>query len=136
MPEPTQKIAHIAVQIIGNRNSNVSQGELEIQNWDKSDRLGRSLKWTAILWGGALISVLIPILHFLLVPSFFIAGPIVGWLTYKTEKAVLGGKGSCPFCKAPLEIAKTAYEFPVKELCTECYSSLAIQPMPMAQSSH
>ena len=69
------------------------------------ERMIRALKMGGLCWGFALVSILIPLAHFVLVPSFLIAGPIVGMYFYRLESMVIGGSGNCPACQKPFQIA-------------------------------
>ena len=62
----------------------------------RGERLRRGAKLWATLWALAALSVLIPGAHFVLVPGFFVAGPIAGWLRTRQTRGVLGGEGACP----------------------------------------
>jgi hypothetical protein len=49
-------------------------GQVRFQRWDRAARFGQTAKALAALWGLALVSVAIPVAHFLLVPALLIAG--------------------------------------------------------------
>lgn len=118
----------LPVSIRSERNSQTSKGEILIQFWNKKERTKRALKFGGMCWGFAIVCVFIPLLHFILVPGFLIAGPIVAFVVLSRESAILGGKGLCPYCNAALPIARAPYRFPISDLCTQCQSSLKIEP--------
>src|SRR4051794_18352309 len=83
-------------------------GTALIQEWSQKERSRRALRMLGILWGLMLISVLIPVAHFVLVPAFFLAGPIVAFIVHDQRKAIVGGEGICPQCGKPFTIAKSS----------------------------
>ncbi|MBT4761303.1 MAG: hypothetical protein HOO06_06365 [Bdellovibrionaceae bacterium] len=117
-----------AVEILGS-SGNISQGEIFIQQWNKSERLAQAVKWGSIYWALAVICVFIPILHFVLVPAFVLAGPIAFYINLKREKLVLGGFGTCPKCGENLPIEKSKVEWPLADLCTHCHNTVKISLM-------
>ncbi len=113
-------VTNIKIKITGLTTDNSENGEVQVAHWDKYQRIKKSLKMWGGCWCLSIISILVPILHFFLVPAFFLAGPIVGLIIYKQESLVLGGSGICPYCKAVLSIEKSRNVFPQNELCTHC----------------
>lgn len=103
-----------------------SAGIAFIQEWDKKGRIKRSFKILGICWGLSIISILIPIAHFILVPSFLIAGPILALRVYGTEAMLIGGTGKCPHCDHDFLIEKSQLNWPLQDLCTFCQSSIII----------
>lgn len=104
-------------------------GEVRLQTWDQRDRLVRAFKFWGTFWGMAMVALLIPGMHFFLVPALLTTGPILAWRTYQQERAILGGKGTCPDCGAPLLIAPTKDRWPLSDLCTKCYRSIKIEKL-------
>jgi hypothetical protein len=104
----------------------MASGEVITEHWEAKDRSKRALKILGICWGIALFSIIIPIAHFILVPSFILAGPIAAFFTYQQSDAVLGGKGTCPHCGQPFEIARMKIKWPLDDICAKCHSSVKI----------
>lgn len=115
------------VIITDQSEQNVSTGIVQIQNWTQRERSMRALKFGAMTFGFAVVSILIPLLHFFLVPSFLLATPIVAYLTYGVESTVLGGTGICPLCQKSFIIAKTTPKFPLNDICDVCKNSVKIK---------
>lgn len=107
-------------------NQNQSQGFVEIHNFNTKERLKRALKWFSICFAAALISLFIPLAHFVLVPIFLLSSLIVPFYVYSIESLVIGGKGSCPNCKSDLSIEKGFNKWPLQDLCTHCKSNVEI----------
>jgi hypothetical protein len=114
------------VKILGDSETRQGFGEVRIAFWDKKKRMFRALRIWAIFWGGAIVAVFIPLMHFILVPALLLVGPIAAYFVSKQESAILGGQGICPNCQAPLEIAQAKYQFPMEDLCSKCQGPLKI----------
>lgn len=56
-----------------------------------------ALIWGA-LWGAMVVCVFIPVLHFVLVPSLLVAGPVMGILRLRESASLAGLRGACPRC--------------------------------------
>lgn len=126
--EMVKKGRELRVRIAENRNDRSLEGVIQVQSWDKKERILRALKFGGLCWAAALVAVFIPLLHFILVPGFLLGGPILAYLIAGQESRVLGGEGTCPFCLAPLIIAPAALRFPLSDICNKCHNSLNIQP--------
>lgn len=114
------------VRILGN-SGNISSGEIYLKSWSKGERIKRSSLWGGIFFFIAAFCVLIPILHFVLVPVFLILTPVVAFKTYQQKSVILGGFGTCPRCKEPLPIEKAKESWPLSDLCTHCHNSVKIE---------
>jgi hypothetical protein len=104
-----------------------SIGQVRIERWDPSARTLRAVTRLGILWGLAVLSVLLPVVHFVLVPALLITGPISALARYRQRSGVLGGEGTCPACSAPLEIAAGADEWPIDEVCKSCGAQVRVE---------
>ena len=119
----------LKVTLRGNYEGISTPGEIRIQHWNKRERMFRALKLGGACWGAALIAIIIPLLHFILVPGFLIAEPIVAFFIFGQESVILGGEGICPKCQAFVPIVRTSLRFPISELCSHCQCGLKIEPL-------
>lgn len=115
----------LAVQI-SNGQGVTTAGTVLHQVWDKKDRSKRALKSLAQCWGAALVVVLIPLVHFVAVPSLLFAGPIVFFWRLNQKEVILGGKGQCPTCSKEFKIVRTKVEWPTSDICNHCKADLKI----------
>lgn len=124
------KPEHVGLKVTlkSSHGNGTEQGEIFVQYLDSRQRLLRSLKVMGLIWGLALVSIFIPLAHFVLVPSFLIAGPIVARQIYQQEKIVLGGKGLCPKCHQDFQIVKGELTFPLTDVCGKCFENVEITP--------
>jgi hypothetical protein len=113
--------------IISNIRGLKTTGTVELKVWDKKERTTRALKALGLTWGLAVASILIPILHFILVPSLILAGPIVFFWIAGQEQVILGGKGICPECGKEFEIVRTAVKWPISDMCNHCQAEVKIE---------
>jgi hypothetical protein len=79
-------------------------GTLQLQVFSERERGLRALKILGILWGLAVVTVFIPVAHFVLVPGFLIAGPVMAVQRYRTGESVEGATGVCPTCGQPVTV--------------------------------
>jgi len=107
-------------------NGKTQSGKAILQEFDQKFRIKRALKSTGICWGFALASVLIPLAHFILVPSFFLAGFIIGPILYSQERMIMGGSGTCPECQRSFSIVKSHVKWPLGDLCSSCHTAVKI----------
>lgn len=117
----------IRVLLTEPRSEKCTGGEIRVQRWDKRERTTRAFKMGGLCWGAAMISVILPLLHFFLVPAFIIAGPIVVFILIGQESVIVGGEGNCPNCTALLPISRASYQLPLTELCTSCQRSVTVE---------
>ena len=70
-----------------------------VHEWSMFERFKRAALGLSVMWllGGA--SVFFPILHWVLVPAFFILGPVAGVMRFTEQQQLVSMHGSCPRCK-------------------------------------
>ncbi len=61
-------------------------------------RVGRGALALVLCWALASASVFIVLAHFILVPSFFIAGPVLAYFRLRAVRVVKDIHGACPRC--------------------------------------
>lgn len=119
-------VAEVEISVRGGMESPPTTGKVNIITWSAQERSRRALKLLGTCWGIGLFCVILPIVHFFLVPGMFIAG-IFGFLHMsKQTTLVLGGKGICPECKKEFRVAKAADKFPMAETCENCNTSVSL----------
>lgn len=106
-----------------------SEGEVFIRTWTLAERRRRSLIILAKCWGAAAIAVVVPMLHFVLVPVLVIVGPIWGWFLKRQERIILGGSGTCPKCSEPFKIERALDRWPLSDICDRCHAHVTIEQL-------
>jgi len=109
-------------------------GEVRIARWTGSARLVRAMKMLGVLWGLGVVSVLVPVAHFLLVPAFLLAGPIAAFMRWRQESSILGGQGACPACSADMTLEASADEWPLFRICETCRASVRIEKREVVET--
>jgi len=85
------------IRIIDNAGA-VQSGALTVNIYSKDERLKRAAKMLLLCWLLALASVPILFAHFILVPLFLVAGPIMAYRRYHVMESVEAAHGKCPTC--------------------------------------
>jgi hypothetical protein len=103
------------------------QGVLHFTQFTSGDRMGRALKVLALCWLGAAITLFIPIAHFVLVPGFLIAGPVMAYLRYRVDRASENVTTVCPNCQQEVTIKLDANDrLPLYTYCPSCNNSVQL----------
>ena len=104
-----------------------THGSVTIQAFDREQRWRRALAGLGKWWGVALLSVLIPVAHFLLVPSFFVYGLWQFFQRLGTAEVAAAARGTCPDCGAEqvLELAPR-WRAPQPVTCRHCGRGLRL----------
>ncbi len=84
--------------VIENDRGGDADGILHVRKFNVMDRVLRALVMLGLIWLLALISVLVPVAHFILVPSFLLAGPVVAFLRFRVTEVNERVTGACPTC--------------------------------------
>ncbi len=108
-------------------NDNVTQGKLFYIAFTKADRTKRAITAWAVCWGLAILSIPIILAHYILIPAFLIAGPIIARSRLKQPQEMITVDGECPHHKGPfsLKMEKTD-TLPKWAYCPVCDKGLHI----------
>ncbi len=102
-----------------------SEGQVIRRDFSGSERILRALKVGGILFGAAVLTVFVPVLHFVLVPLFLILSLVFGITTWLAKGEVISGEVNCPSCGAKNVLRKAPESWPKQERCSGC--SLLLQ---------
>ncbi len=105
-----------------------SLGSMDVRLIGVGDRVLRALRSLAWCWLFAVITVLVPILHWVLVPCLLLLGPILAIRAFGFDRQVFGGGGACPACRSPIHFPRAAHPDSFTAACHVCRSSLNVQP--------
>ncbi len=101
---------------------------LEVEHIAPGQRAGRAALRLVILWALAVGAILIPLLHFVLVPGLFILGPILAWLAFRATVKVRSTSITCPKCQATSTIESGLTGWPVTLRCSSCSTTFFAKP--------
>src|SRR3990167_3111214 len=71
---------------------------LEVESIPMPSRVGRGVMVLLGVWALAVACVFVPLLHFVLVPGFLVAGPVLAWFTARATVLVKSTQIECPRC--------------------------------------
>lgn len=115
------------IQAIANSNfDKIEYGLAEIRNFSPCEILQKSIKQLVMFWGLAIVSVLLPVVHFILVPLFFVMGAYLAVRARKFKQEIISGSVNCPQCKQPVTIKKSPFLEEHTEICQNCTSVVKI----------
>ncbi len=111
------------------KTNNFKQSPLlgEVITCEKRKVVLLSLKKLGLYWGLALFSVLIPVLHFILVPTFLVIGLITFFSLYKNSHYLSFGSYVCPLCDNRITLEKTYFYERKKINCDVCMEHLVLE---------
>jgi len=99
---------------------------LVVATFDRSARLRRALKGLAGFWGAMVVSVFLPVAHFVLVPSFLFIGIWQFLRRLKQSEQLRGAHGRCPDCGAEQDFELGAARLPQSVTCGSCHRGLTL----------
>lgn len=103
--------------------------DLPLKTLAVNERLKRSLKVFFIFFLMAVLSILIPVLHFVLVPGFLIASVVLSILKYKEIGIIDLSNFSCPSCKKKMHEKTISFKKSDETLrlfCSECRKNIVL----------
>lgn len=114
-------------------SGNVRPGVVNVLLFDQGARNMRALKTLGLFWGLAAVSVFIIILHWVLVPAFLIAGPVMATRKRKVTSEIENLSGVCPACREEIAPKMEADDaLPKSTYCPKCNVPLQLVPTPIS----
>src|SRR3989344_5123058 len=89
--------------------------ELQTTTLDKPARRSRAFQTAKWYWLIAFCAIPIPLVHFFVVPIFFILGFIVTIKKYSREQIIRSAKVPCPNCKHDFLIENIDASWPLRQ---------------------
>lgn len=115
----------IAVRVIAGGEE--SSGWVIARTWSPEEQKKRALKGLGVMWGLAIASIFLPLVHFLLVPGFLISGPIVYFWLKKQTGRIIGITAGCPRCRFKVSVNEANLVWPLRMTCKSCFEPLRIE---------
>lgn len=108
-------------------NNNVTSGTLFYTAFTKADRTKRAITIWVLCWLGAVVSIPIILIHYILIPAFLIAGPVMARSRLKQASEMEKVDGHCPHHDGPftLKMEKTDV-LPKWAYCPVCDKGIQI----------
>lgn len=112
--------------VITNNQGSESDIDVEVIHLTNKSRIIKSAQLFFIFALAAAASALIPVFHFVLVPTFIILSLVVPVINLKNDKALTAQKIKCPKCKNPLVFKTKRFQDEIKTFCPACRSQLKL----------
>jgi hypothetical protein len=94
-------------------------------------RFARTLAGLGMFWGLALASVFIPVAHFILVPTFLVAGVVMAIKRAREDRRLLRVRGACPRCGAVQDLKPGGRFVDGRSFdCPSCHGNLTLATRP------
>lgn len=106
----------------------VSGGTARVRALRLAERGKNALRRLGLFWGLGLLCVLLPLVHFVLVPLFLLLGLYFALATASVERFVVSGSVSCPECRKPFLLTPAPEHWPLEQLCAGCRHHFKISP--------
>lgn len=100
---------------------------IEIESLSTLARLLNGFAALGLFWLGALVCVLIPVLHFVLVPVGLLAGVFFFVFKFGQKENLVSGKIRCLNCNHEMTLKPASFNWPKKEMCTQCGTELVME---------
>ncbi|NOZ52697.1 MAG: hypothetical protein GXP08_06065 [Gammaproteobacteria bacterium] len=114
-----------AIHFYHNGGEKNTEAELYISIYNEKERLKRAMMRLGLFWLLSLGSIPIIFAHWVLVPGFFIAGPIAAIMTYRVKQATNHASGRCPCCEQQVVInLEPKDSIPSWTYCPQCKQSI------------
>ena len=108
----------------------LTQGSVLVEQEPQKVRLKKAYKIFGVFWALMVLSVFIPIAHFILVPLFFLAGPIAAVSAYSIERRIRKSLVVCPKCQKQSPVPEMKERWPVNDSCSHCRTQIVIDVAP------
>ncbi len=76
----------------------------------------------------AVVTIFIPIVHFVVPPLAFLTSIVLLVRSLKQSALIQGGGGPCPQCQQRVELEEQPLQWPIELNCPHCRRSLTIKP--------
>ena len=116
-----------AIQFRNNDGELTTDAVLYSLAFDQSELTKRALTRLGLCWLASIGSLPIIFAHWVLVPGFFIAGPIMAMTAYKMKVIPDHADGVCPACKESISFKFEPKDtLPKWTYCPSCKNSLQV----------
>ncbi len=100
---------------------------ISVRSYARPERVRRAVTGLAAAWGAALLSVFIPVAHFLLVPGFVLFGLFLFVTRIRTDRVVVDATGTCPDCGTQQTLdVHGRWHLPRQLACSHCHRILTL----------
>ena len=109
------------------------EGVARVRRRDAGERTARALRAAGLFLGLAILSVFLPIAHFVLVPGFLLAAPFFAVRRLREHDSIVALRGTCPRCVEPRTFeAGGAMRDHLRPTCPVCSFAIDVEPAAAA----
>jgi len=105
-----------------------TMGTIDVRMIGPGRRLMLGLRALAICWMFAALAIMVPLLHWVLVPGIALLGPVFAMRALSRDRQVCGGGGPCPVCGSALAFSGSTRPEDFSHGCRFCRASLQVVP--------
>jgi hypothetical protein len=116
----------VTISSRNNRDLPPTAGTITQVEFDKKERTENALKMFGMLIAFTFGAVFIPIAHYILVPSLFIASFVFAMEKLGETRRSEGGSGECPKCHKSIRIVPSKYAERLTDTCAACMEDVEI----------
>ncbi|MCP4871558.1 MAG: hypothetical protein GY898_22850 [Proteobacteria bacterium] len=113
----TERGTSIEANVTVKKREETGTATVYVAELDGGARFKRAAKIGLICWGLAVLSIPIVVFHFVLVPMFLLAGPVLFFMRYGQEQVILGSLVDCPVCSHTNRVKEQAEAWPITHHC-------------------
>ena len=93
---------------------------MQIIQLSSKDRLRNAAKSAALMFGLAVVSIAVPVFHFVLVPMFLMLSFVMGAMEYRRGIEVRDVKVKCEDCGTEVDMAARTSQDLIMKYCPGC----------------
>lgn len=105
----------------------IAEGNVNLGPVEKALRIKRAVRNSAICFALMIGSVFVPMLHFILVPGFFLLTIFLGLNAYFDDVEITDGEITCQKCQSKIVIGKHGDHWPLWAKCEKCNKDVRIE---------
>lgn len=114
----------LGVQSRDNRELHSTEAKITLVEWDKSERTKNALRTLGMWLAFTFASIFVPILHWVLAPTLFIASFVLALDKLGEKTRSEGGKGECPKCHQQFTVQPSKLGGKITNNCDHCHEDL------------
>jgi hypothetical protein len=104
------------------------EGTARVRTRDSAERTARAARAAGTCILLAAVSILLPIAHFILVPAFLLAAPVVAVRRLRERASIVGLTGTCPRCNETRAFeVKGPFGKDVRTSCATCSFAIEVE---------
>lgn len=106
-----------------------SEVQADVRSLRPDEKIREVMKTGGLFFGLALVSVLIPVFHFVLVPMFLLIAVIFGIKAGKrNERLTQEVRVTCLNCASEILLKPVSFEWPLEFRCPQCAEPHRLKP--------